>query len=358
MASAPTRQHKRVTISDVAREAGVSIAAVSRILNNSYDGFSAREETKQRVFDAVQRLGYRPSRAAVRLATGRHNAIGLSFPVKDTLDAPIDTHSLSQVFSHFDLMLVQHGIVRALKAHNMDLVVMPRYTSRSTREFINQAQETVDGIVWINPRHDAEELGSVVESGVKLAIVGPAPVSGEFVNVRTDETMAGRMAMGHLIVCKTRRILVAVPEARKQEQATVERVEGVGKAVADFTDPELGYEVVTFSSDAKKARAAFRRHVEKRGAPDGVLTLGDHLPLSIMAELQHMGLRIPQDARMVGFEENLTFVMTNPQITGLRYPIEEMCHQATTMLLDYVRDGSAPKPVYFTPQLIARASCH
>ena len=357
MANAPTRQHKRVTISDVAREASVSIAAVSRILNNSYDGFSAREETKQRVFSAVKRLGYRPSRAAVRLATGKHNAIGLSFPVKDTLEAPIDTHSLSQVFGHFELMLVQHGIIRALKAHNMDLVLMPRYTGRPTQDYIGQAQETVDGMVWINPRDDAEELGPVVESGLKLAIVGPVPVSGEFISIRTDETMAGRMAMGHLIVCRARHILVAVPESRKRDQATVERIEGVSKAVKDFTDPDLSYEVVSFPAEPRKTRATFQRHVEKNGIPEGILTLGGHLPISILAELQKMKAHVPRQVKIVGFEENLTFVISNPQITGLRYPIEEMCHQAATMLLEYVRSGTAPRPVYVSPQLIARASC-
>lgn len=358
MATAPPKQTKRVTISDVAREAGVSIAAVSRILNNSYDGFSAREETKERVYSAVKKLGYRPSRAAVRLATGRHNAIGLCYPVQDTLEGPIDTNSLSQVFRHFDLMLVQHGIARSLKNENMDLVVMPRHSGRTIPELINQAQETVDGIVWINPEDDAEGLDKVVESGIKIAIVGPAPVAGDFVNVRTDETMAGRMAMGHLIVCGARRILVAVPETRKRDQASIERLEGVKKAVKDFTDPNLAFETLYLPLDPKKLRVAFRKHIEKHGHPEGVLTLGEHLPFALLAEFNDLGLKVPEQVRMVGFEENLTFLMSNPTVSGLRYPTEEMCHRATQMLIEYIKTGVRPKSVYMTPQLIARMSCH
>ena len=357
MATGTPKPTKRVTISDVAREAGVSIAAVSRILNNSYDGFSAREETKERVFAAVKKLGYRPSRAAVRLATGRHNAIGLSFPVYDSLEGPIDTSSLSQVFRHFDLMLVQHGISRTLKNENMDLVVMPRHAGRPIPDLISQAQETVDGIVWINPEADAEDLHSVVESGMKLAIVGPAPMAGDFVNVRTDETMAGRMAMGHLIVCKARRILVAIPENRKREQATVERLEGVKKAVHDFTDPGLGFDVAYLPSDPKKCRAAFAKHLEKHGPPEGILTLGDHIPFAVLSELHAQNIKVPDKVKMVGFEENLTFLLSNPPISGLRYPTEEMCFRAATLLVEYIKTGQVPKAAYMSPQLIARDSC-
>ncbi|MCC5877600.1 MAG: LacI family DNA-binding transcriptional regulator [Candidatus Sumerlaeia bacterium] len=357
MAAGTSKQAKRVTISDVAREAGVSIAAVSRILNNSYDGFSAREETKQRVFAAVKKLGYRPSRAAVRLATGRHNAIGLCYPVKDSLEAPIDTTSLSQVFTHFDLMLVQHGISRCLKNDNTDLVVMPRHPGRSIPELINQTQETVDGIIWIHPEDDADALDKVVASGVKLAIVGPTPVVGDFVNVRTDETMAGRMAMGHLIVCGARHIMVAIPENRRREQSTVERLEGVGKAVKDFTDPNVKFSTVYLPTDKAAASKELRGYIKKEGKPHGVLTFGDSLPFVILSELAELGLRSPDDFKLVGFEENLTFLLGNPSLSGLRYPIEEMCFQATQKLIEFIKTGEPPKPHYMTPQLIARASC-
>lgn len=357
MAAGSSKQAKRVTISDVAREAGVSIAAVSRILNNSYDGFSAREETKQRVFSAVKKLGYRPSRAAVRLATGRHNAIGLCYPVKDSLEAPIDTTSLSQVFTHFDLMLVQHGISRSLKNDNTDLVVMPRHPGRSIPELINQTQETVDGIIWIHPEDDADALDKVVASGVKLAIVGPTPVVGDFVNVRTDETMAGRMAMGHLIVCGARHIMVAIPENRRREQSTVERLEGIGKAVKDFTDPTVKFSTVYLPSDKSKAAKELREYIKKEGKPQGVLTFGDSLPFMILAEFGELGMHSPDNFKLVGFEENLTFILGNPSLSGLRYPIEEMCFQATQKLIEFIKTGEAPKPQYMTPQLIARASC-
>ena len=357
MANGSGKQTKRVTISDVAREAGVSIAAVSRILNNSYDGFSAREETKQRVFAAVKKLGYRPSRAAVRLATGRHNAVGLCYPVYESLEGPIDTTSLTQVFRHFELMLVQHGIARCLKNENMDLVVMPRHGGRSTAELINQAQETVDGIIWINPEENAEGLDKVVESGLKVAIVGPAPLNGEFANVRTEETLAGRMAMGHLIVCGARQILVVIPENRKQEQATVERLEGVKKAVKDFTDPRVGFTTIYLPPDQAKAKAFLKKHFAKNPLPEGILTFGQAVPFQVLTELTELGKVVPGDVKIVGFEENLTFVLSHPTMSGLRYPTEEMCHRAAQMLMEFIKTGHPPKAQYMTPQLIARDSC-
>lgn len=350
-----TGKSKRVTISDVAKEAKVSIAAVSRILNNSYDGFSARPETKERVYAAVNKLGYRPSRAAVRLATGRHNAIGLCYPVHDSLMGPIDTNSIPQVFRHFDLLLVQHGISRALADANMDLVLMPRHEKRTTAELINQSQETVDGLIWINPEEDSESLSKVIESGIKTAIVGPAPMNGDFVNVRTEESLAGRIAMGHLIVCNARVVMVVIPESRRTEQASVERLQGIEKAKEDFTTPIQTLPVYV-PSERDKALALLRKTIEKE-RPDGILTFGQSTPFVVMEAVTAAGLSIPKDIRMAGFEENLTFLLSTPKLTGLRYPIEEMCFRAASMLLDYIKSGESPKQDYMTPQLIARDSC-
>lgn len=351
------RKTKRVTISDVAREAGVSIAAVSRILNNSYEGFSAREETKARVFQAVEKLDYRPSRAAVRLATGRHNALALCYPAHEMTEGPINPSSLEQVFRHFNLMLVMHGITRALEKKNYDLVLTPRHPGRTTSDLIQQASDTVDGMIWIHPEDDAAILDEIVSSGLRLAIVGPSPVTGNFVNVRADEVMAGRMAMGHLIVSGARRILVAVPEDRARETAIIERLEGVRRAVKDFNDPLLGFDILQLSLDSPKAQKAFGSHLQKHGKPDGILTLSDHLPFPILRELITQGYDLPQDVKLVGFEENLTYAINDPSLTGLRYPTEDMCFKAASLLMEFLDRDEAPGTVWLTPQLITRSSC-
>src|SRR5690606_34135296 len=168
----PAKRKRRVTIMDVAKEAGVSIAAVSRILNNSYDGFSAREETKIRVFEAVKKLHYKANRAAVRLATGRHQAIALCYPDYGDMTETIDTSSIATIFSHLGQMLQIRGVSRAAAAANLDMVLMLRGPGRNIEDILQQAAESVDGIVYVHPEDDKKLIKRLETCGLPMAIVG------------------------------------------------------------------------------------------------------------------------------------------------------------------------------------------
>jgi DNA-binding LacI/PurR family transcriptional regulator len=342
---------------DVAKEAGVSIAAVSRILNNSYEGFSAREETKQRVFEAVRKLNYKANRAAVRLATGRHQAIALCYPEYGTRGEPLDTSSIDVIFGHLSQMLQIRGVTRGAAEANLDLVLMMRGAGRTIDDILQQASESVDGVVYVNPEDDPKLVKKLEGANVPIAIVGPAALpTGRFCSVRVDEFTAGRMAMGHLIVAGARRIVVAVPESQKREIAISRRLEGIKKVVETYSDPSLGYDIVDLPLDMNLAKATFMNHVGRWGRPDGVLTLGGILPFAVMRALQEERLRVPEDVKVVGFDENPLYQLNDPPLTGLRYPIEEMCRRAVELLILQIRTGDIPPPTLMSPKMIARRS--
>ncbi len=348
---------KRVTIMDVAGEAGVSIAAVSRILNNSYDGFSAREETKQRVFAAVKKLNYKANRAAVRLATGRHQAIALCYPDTGLNASALDTTSVATVFAQMHQMLQIRGVSRAATAQNLDLVLMMRGGGRTLDDILQQAGESVDGIVYVQPEDDAKILAKIAGSELPVAVVGPGVAENESVcSVEVDDYTAGRMAMGHLIVAGSRRIIVAVPEGHAADAAFVRRLAGVRIVVDSFSDPGLKWITVELPADAELARSTFVSHIGRWGNPDGVLTLGGTLPFPIIRALTERRLQIPGDVKVVGFDENPMFQLHEPPITGVRYPIEEMCFKATELLLERMKSGKAARPVTLAPRMIARKS--
>ncbi|MDK2972172.1 MAG: hypothetical protein PWP23_1927 [Candidatus Sumerlaeota bacterium] len=352
-----TRKRKRVTIMDVAHEAGVSIAAVSRILNNSYEGFSAREETKQRVYEAVRKLNYKANRAAVRLATGRHQAIALCYPEYGARGEPLDTSSIDVIFGQLSQMLQIRGVSRGAAEANLDLVLMMRGAGRTVDDVLQQASESVDGIVYVNPEDDSKLFKKLETSNVPIAVVGPAALpSGRFCSVRVDEFTAGRMAMGHLIVAGARRIVVAIPESQKHEVAIVRRLEGIKKVVETYSDPSLGYDIVELPLDMNLAKATFMNHVGRWGKPDGVLTLGGILPFAVMRALQEERMKVPDDVKVVGFDENPLYQLNDPPLTGLRYPVEEMCRKAVDQLISQVRTGETPAPVLMSPKMIARRS--
>ncbi len=348
---------KRVTIMDVAKEAGVSIAAVSRILNNSYDGFSAREETKQRVFAAVKKLNYKANRAAVRLATGRHQAIALCYPDPGLNSGALDTSSVTTVFSQMHQMLQIRGVSRAATARNLDLVLMMRGSERSLDDVLQQAEESVDGVIYVHPEDDPKILKKILSSELPIAVVGPGiPAESKVCVVEVDEYTAGRMAMGHLIVAGSRRIIVALPEERSGDAALARRLAGIRTVVDSFSDPGLKWDTVNLPMDAELARSTFVSHMGRWGIPDGVLTLGGTLPFPIVRALSERRLRIPADVKIVGFDENPMFQLHDPPITGVRYPLEEMCFKATELLLERMKTGEASKPITLAPKMIARKS--
>ncbi len=351
------RKKKRVTITDVALEAKVSIAAVSRILNNNYDGFSAREETKERVLAAAKALGYRPSRAAISLATGRHNAIALCFPSHEADSQPIAVGSIDQVFRHFELMLVINGIRRAIEPERLDLILVPARADHRHDEFVLQLQDKVDGVLWINPEDEGDTLTEIVQSGLALAVVGASPIGGNLVNVRADEATAGRMGMGHLLVRGAKKLLIAVPSERTNEVGMKERIEGARRAIADYSKKNLDLATIQLPLEPNRARQLVSDHIDRHGVPDGIMTLGGHLPFVILHELYRRNYDVPNDVLLVGFEENPLYMVNSPAITGLRYPTEQMCHEAARLLLEFIDTGEAPGAVWKTPQLIARASC-
>jgi LacI family transcriptional regulator len=342
---------------DVAREAGVSIAAVSRILNNSYDGFSAREETKARVFEAVKKLNYKASRSAVRLATGRHQAIALCYPSPGEMAEPIDMGSLTTVFAQMGQMLQIHGVSRVAGATGLDLVLMARGRGRSLEDILTQAVDTVDGIIYVQPEDDDKVLSLLEASETPVAVVGAmSRPSKRLCHVGIDEFTAGRMAMGHLIVAGARRIVVAVPQEKLQETALINRLEGAKTAVRNFSDPALGFDVLPLPADLAQAKSIFLSHVGKWGKPDGVLSLGGLLPFPILRGLGELRLSVPDAVKIVGFDESPMFLLNDPAITGIRYPVEEMCHKATEMLVSMVQTGEVPAAVTMTPRMMARRS--
>jgi len=348
---------RRVTIMDVAKEAGVSIAAVSRILNNSYDGFSAREETKTRVYDAVKKLNYKASRAAVRLATGRHQAIALCYPDHDTKEDAIDPSSITSIFGQMGQMFQIRGVSRAASAHNLDLVLMMRNKERSLDDLLRQASDSVDGIVYLHPEDDPKIVETLKGTDLPVAIIGPLPkAEKKFITVEIDEYTAGRMAMGHLIVAGSRKIVIVVPENQVRETAIIKRIEGVEAVAKSYSDPDLKFDIVNLPSDLDLAKSSFHAHIGRWGKPDGVLTLGGVLPFPIVNALFEENLRVPDDVKVVGFDENPMYQLHNPPITGIRYPIEEMCFQATQALLKRIKTGENPEPEILKPKMIARKS--
>jgi DNA-binding LacI/PurR family transcriptional regulator len=126
--------------------------------------------------------------------------------------------------------------------------------------------------------------------------------------------------------------------------------------VKSYSDPSLGFDVLQLPFDIELAKGTFLNHIAKWGKPDGVLTLGGVLPFAVMKALQEQRLRVPEDVKVVGFDENPMYQLHTPSITGIRYPIEDMCYKATELLLTHIRSGERQESVRMTPKMIARKS--
>lgn len=320
---------KAATIRDVAREAGVSIAAVSYALNR---GGTIGEEVRQRVLDVAERLGYRANQSARAVRTGRSMTLGLLVPDLNNPYYP----ALAQSFER--------------AARRQGYTVMLIDTAGETAEEIpgirRLEQHGVDGIVWCQTAaHDAM---SPTDFSIPVVIIG-TPIDGVD-NVTTRDIDGGAILGHHLIDMGHRRIgmLTAGAIADSKYDRRSGFVEAT-RAAADI----VWEEKVPFAVDLpENARAALaRRDVT------AVMCGNDLIAVGALRAARQLGIAVPDELSVVGFDDIPWAGIVEPPLTTIRQPVGEMAEAALTLLLD--RFAKPDRPAHYLKvgvDLVVRAS--
>ncbi|MBA2667955.1 MAG: LacI family DNA-binding transcriptional regulator [Trueperaceae bacterium] len=342
---------RRVTSTMVATRAGVSRTTVSFVLN-ARAGSGIPDETRRRVLRAARDLGYVPSAAATTLASGRTQTIG--FVVCDA------RHLLTDAFlpqAIFMLTQVAHARGFRVLVEAVDDPTAPRaYETlvRATR---------IDGMVVINPRRDDMQLAALIESRYPVVTIGHPP-GGTGYAFDVDNVAATRTITDHLLAAGRRR-LAYLGYGAPSYTTVVERLEGYRQALADAGLPFDETHVVYGDYSAESGEAATATLLARLGYAagatppfDGLVCGNDTVALGALTALRSLGLRVPDDVAVVGFDDIPIAAHAAPPLTTMRSPLLRLGEGSARLVIDLIEGGTGrPPPARLQAELIVRTSC-
>lgn len=321
---------ERITMKDLARMAGTSLSTVSRSLN---DNRAISQETRERIKTLARQYGFDFNMSARSLATRRNSTVGLIFP--ESLDNPDN-------FSFAGMLL--RNVRAILEEAELDTLISFSRNAHSgesnTRRLLRQGK--VDGLLMIQPQFEPADLEAVRAAEVPFVLLHFLPLGMRLDSVNyvyVDHVQGGRLATGHLLDAGARRILCIT----ERERQFVERTEGYRRAHRERELPV--YEHLIHSCDAS-FDAGYQSVMENRGTLskiDGIFAQADITAFGVLAALRELGVRVPQDLLLVGYDDIRMAGLTHPALTTVHQPQEELVRSACRRLVD-ILGGADPDP--------------
>lgn len=336
---------RRPRIADVAREAGVSKTAVSFAFN-SPDRLAP--ETASRIRDVADSLGYRPHPVARMLTQRKTHTIGVLTP-----------QALSVIFSNPFFGAFSEGVALAAEEEGYALhFISPLHGSLARA--MNHA--TVDGVVAIGLSATHPEVEQIRAAGVPLVMVDSSALPDQ-PGVDIDDEGGARAAAEHLLDLGHRDILIIgveppAPALQHEPEGVMgRRLRGyLGALEARGVAPDPNG-VVVGPASIEGGIAAMRRAHESGLRPSGVLVMSDAMAIGVMRAARELGIRIPEDVSVVGFDDIDISQHTNPPLTTVHQPIRRKGESAVRLLLSVVeRRDLRPQQLRLETRLIVRGS--
>jgi LacI family transcriptional regulator len=333
-----TRSSSTVTIRDVARAADVHVSTVSRALNPARRGLISGEVLKV-VEEAAQRLGYRPNRAASALRTGRTHTIGVLVPdITNPVFPPIlqGIEASAAVRGYFVF------VANVGDAHLAQPIVA------------RMLAQQIDGLVMAIATRDDPLIDFICANGMNTVMVNRADESGRLPAVVSDDRLAMKLAVDHLVSLGHRRIAhLAGPQ---NVSTGVGRRQGVEQAMRDhgLQPPRV---VACDSYSREGGQQAMRTLLASDARPQAVICCNDLVALGAYDVLREAGLKVPRDISIVGHNDMPLVDMLDPPLTTIRLPHRELGWRAAEMLFDEIEcKAFSPSTVVLRPDLVVRGS--
>jgi DNA-binding LacI/PurR family transcriptional regulator len=333
---------KNITMADVAREAGVSVPTVSRILNNKE---YVAEETRQRVEEAIERLGYVPHTHARRLRGGSSMTIALHHPIESP-------HELTTVI---DIPYIT-GAAAAASEHEYYLNSL---VSKLTPEVLLNMYKSnqIDGIILLRVRMDDWRVNLLIENNYPFVMIGRCANNEGLTFIDLDFEKALEQAINYLVELGHREIgFLNYPESWRES--------GIGPAVRSLA----GYKQAT---EKYGLNSCFREigldSVEEgfegtndllRENPEltAIITVSHLTAAGSIKSLIQQGRHVPQDCSVmaIGFGGNFASVVT-PSLTTLEWSPYDVSYQGAVLLTEKLANNT-PQQILVSPELIVRES--
>jgi LacI family transcriptional regulator len=305
----------RATIREIASAAGVSIATVSRVLNER-PGVAA--ETRESVLRVVRDHGFTANRSARALSGGRTGLIGVMLPM---VGSPYFAAILS-------------GAAEALYEQDMRMVMCPtlHHHEREVTLLDRLMHGTTDGAVLMLPEESNAELKVLRRKGYAFVIVDPRVTLDEGIPAVSAANASGaRAATEHLLSLGHRRIGAIIgPRAYLASNERLNGYEGALAAAGVLPDPAIMIET-TFDIEGGAKAAA--RLLDAADPPTAIFAFNDDSAIGAMRVARERGIRVPEELSIVGFDDSEISAIVTPALTTVRQPMAEMGRMAVSLLV-------------------------
>jgi LacI family transcriptional regulator len=338
------------TLYDVAREAGVSTATVSRVVHGQD---RVRASTRQRVLEVIEALGYVPDSSAQSMVSKRKEVVGLVAIESRSPDTDIEQDGLLFIEE------VLRGVESSLSQVGWSVLIsIVRNPDRPEAfRWLQKISAKVDGMLIAEGIIPSEQLARLA-ARIPLVLVAGSP-DEPHADVVDADNRAGTVALvRHLVEQhgKTRLFYVAgpaeAPDARQRR--------------AVFAETLAGYQGVRLlgSFDGRFAAISGQRAVREllvapnRELPDAIACGNDQMAIGAMRELHTAGIRVPEDIAVVGFDDMHLGAMLAPPLTTVHQPMRLLGERACSMLLERIANPALPHRAERLPTtLVIRESC-
>jgi LacI family transcriptional regulator len=323
-----------VTIKDVAREANVSVATVSRALNGQHN---VAEAVRRRIQEVAKRLRYTPHHAARSLSSRRTRTIGVVLP---------------EVYGEFFSELV-YGIDQVAREHGLHLLVSSYHGDpREQGDALRSMRGRVDGLLVMSPYDDGDRHLEEALAGLPDAVlIGSHHGLPGQRRIGIDNHAGARAMVAHLASLGHRRIAFVAGPAGNHEAA--ERLRGYRDALAELL-PEVAPEACQGDFREASGERAGRELLANGPLPDAVFAANDMMALGVLSAFNAAGLAVPADVAVAGFDDIPLARYVPPGLTTMRVDIAALGADAMRRLL--APAAAQPGEELRQPQLVVRAS--
>lgn len=334
-----TSTSKRPTIRDVAREAGVSYATVSRVLNG---GRWVAPDSQRAVERAIEKTGYRTNQAARSLATGRTSSYVFLL-----------TAEQRALFDDPNFGILFRSAAEALDRRKLALVLMVASTPgerRRAKAYILGGH--VDGVLLVSPHEGDTLVTELLEAQIPIVSNGAPTWDDRLSTVTADDAGGGRRAVEHLVAGGRR--LVTTIVGPSDSYGGQQRFASYRAVLAEAGLPAASSQVVTGDWGRDTGEAGMARLLEQHPDLDAVFASNDAMAVGAYAALRAAGRRVPDDVAVVGFDDTVLAGSLDPALTTVRVPLEQISREMVRIVAGEEHNGTTH--VTIPTQLVVRAS--
>ncbi|SER94928.1 transcriptional regulator, LacI family [Gracilibacillus ureilyticus] len=327
-----------ITIYDVAREANVSMATVSRVVNGNPN---VKPATRKKVLNTIERLGYRPNAVARGLASKKTTTVGVIIP------------DISSIF--FSELARGIDDIATMYKYNIILSNSDQNKEKELRLINTMFEKQVDGLIYMGASITEEHVQQLKTSPVPVALAATIDPSETIPSVNIDYEQAAYEATNFLIDNGTKQPLYVTGE--EDSAVNEKKYQGYVRAIEDSNGTVNEDYIINVDFSYESGIDAANQILEMDNYPKAVFAATDELALGVIHGLQDKGVKVPEDVEVFGFDNTRLATMVRPTLTTVVQPMYDIGAVAMRLLTKFMnKENVEEKNVVLPHQIVKRNS--